>query len=92
MDPHGQVGYYIECLLGGYHGLDVSDLIRGLRPANTASVLPGNLMLSRRLAEAADGERERFQRATSLDEARYANAFGDQAHPALEALIASHSA
>jgi hypothetical protein len=92
MDPHGQVGYYIECLLGGYHGLDVSDLIRGLRPANTASALPDNLVLSSRLAAVTEGERERFQRATSLDDARYASAFSGQRHPALDALIASHAA
>ncbi len=91
MDPHGQVGYYVECLLGGYHGLDVSDLIRGLRPpADTATELLDDLVLSNLVAVTA-GERERFQRATSLDEARYASAFGGQSHPALATLIASHA-
>ena len=92
MDPHGQIGYYIECLLGGYHGLDVSDLIRGLRPSDSATASPSDRVVSSRLAAVTEGERERFQRATSLDETRYARAFGGQAHPALNALIASHAA
>ncbi|HEX4211416.1 MAG TPA: hypothetical protein VHY56_13550 [Candidatus Binataceae bacterium] len=93
MDPHGQVGYYLECLLGGYHGIDVSDLVIALCPkpdaADAEAVQPD---LAGLFAVVTTGERERFQRATSLDEGRYASAFGGQPHPALDSLLGSEHA
>jgi hypothetical protein len=90
MDPHGQVGYYVECLLGGYHGIDVSDLVHALQhQAANENGVRGQEVLADRLAVVTKGERERFQRATSLDEARYVSAFGGQPHPALNALLSS---
>ncbi|MGH8337304.1 MAG: hypothetical protein ACRETL_10910 [Gammaproteobacteria bacterium] len=93
MDPHGQVGYYVECILGGYHGIDVSDLVTALdnQPGNENGVLDQH-GLAGRLAAVTKGERERFQRATSLDEAHYMSAFGSQPHPALGALLSSSGA
>lgn len=90
MDPIGQTGYYLECLLGGYHGLDVSDLI-----ANMGAQLEdgrGNsdgFSLAARVAVIAEGERERFIRATSLDEARYAQVFNARHHPSFAKMMAS---
>jgi hypothetical protein len=91
IDPHGQVGYYVECLLGGYHGIDVSDLITAVHQPGEHNGTPGRHGLTDRLVAVTKGERERFQRATSLDEARYLSAFGGQLHPALEALLSSLS-
>jgi len=90
IDPHGQVGYYVECLLGGYHGIDVSDLVTAVHhPADQHDGVVGKHDLADRLAAVTEGERERFQRATSLDETRYLSAFGGQPHPALCALLSS---
>ena len=75
----GQVGYFVECILGGLHGLGVADLIAGLDPSS-----PLGLELTRRLAAAADGERPRFFTATSLDEMRYRAAFAPPADPRLQ--------
>jgi hypothetical protein len=88
MDPHGQVGYYVECLLGGYHGIDVSDLVTALQhQAGEHNGVAGDHGLTDRLVSVTKGERERFQRATSLDEAGYMSAFGGGPHPALGALL-----
>jgi hypothetical protein len=90
MDPHSQVGYYVECLLGGYHGIDISDLVRALyhQPGKQSRALR-EYALADRLVAVTEGERVRFRRATSLDEARYIGAFGGQAHPSLAALLSS---
>jgi hypothetical protein len=71
LDCAGQIGYFIECALGGLHGLNVADLL-------------GSLELSelhrqefwRAMKFAYAGERERFWRATGLDEERYGRTFG----------------
>jgi len=88
MDPDGQVGYYIECLLGGCHGLDVGDLVGGLVQERAADANPPEFSaLTTRLAKTAMDERGRFLRATSLDEARYASAFSGESHPALASIL-----
>ena len=92
MDPHGQIGYYVECILGGYHGIDVSDLIAMLHKVDKQHGVLGENTLAERFAAVTEGERERFQRATSLDEAQYISAFGGQPHPALDSLLSSHRA
>jgi hypothetical protein len=89
MDPIGQTGYYVECLLGGYHGLNVTDLFANLRPIlETAGTEANQCGLAVQIAALAEGERHRFLRATSLDEERYLRIFGADRHPSLAALIA----
>ena len=70
LDRDGQVGYYVECLMGGIHGLDVADLARGIDPA---SVVGSDL--AGRIAVTLPKERALFLEATSLDESRYRRAF-----------------
>ncbi len=81
LDREGQIGYFVECLLGGWHGLEIGDL---------AANLDGDLrdVIRARLGEAARGERDRFLRATSLDESRYAATFGARPHAALTPMLA----
>jgi hypothetical protein len=76
LDRDGQVGYYVECLLGGFHGLEIADLARDLDQELQHALHP-------RFTHVARGERERFLRATSLDESRYRGAFGDTPHASL---------
>jgi len=82
MDREGQIGYFAECLLGGLHGVAVGDLMASF-DAN-ADWAPG---LARHFHRAARGERERFMRATSLDERRYVDRFGDAPAPSLTPLL-----
>lgn len=70
LDREGQIGYFVECVLGGLHGLNVVDLLAGI---GTSSPLAGDL--ARRLAAIIPHERHFFATATSLDEARYRSAF-----------------
>jgi hypothetical protein len=80
LDHDGQVGYYVECLLGGLHGLEIGDLFRGLEGELERAMHP-------RFNQVAAGERDRFMVATSLDEVRYRGAFGDAPHAALGSLL-----
>jgi hypothetical protein len=89
MDPIGQTGYYLECVLGGYHGLDVSDLITALRPELGPHAEANQAAFAARIATLAEGERERFMRATSLDEDRYLRGFGSAPHASLITLMAT---
>jgi hypothetical protein len=82
LDHDGQVGYFVECVLGGLHGLGVSDLVRGLSLAGRFGV-----DFMRRLAGAAPLERELFLQATSLDESDYRDNFPGQPAQALQALF-----
>ena len=82
MDLEGQIGYFAECLLGGIHGVAVGDLMASF-DAN-ADWTPA---LARLFHRAARGERERFMRATSLDERRYLDRFGDAPAPSLAPLL-----
>jgi hypothetical protein len=70
LDRDGQVGYYVECLMGGIHGLGVADLARGIDPAS-----PVGSDLAGRIAATLPKERALFLEATSLDESRYRRAF-----------------
>ena len=69
-DRAGQIGYYAECVLGGLHGVDVSDLASGF-DADADWVRD----LAAHLGPIASGERERFLEATSIDAARYGERF-----------------
>ncbi|HLW69258.1 MAG TPA: hypothetical protein VKS22_01410 [Candidatus Binataceae bacterium] len=80
----GQVGYFVECILGGVHGLGVADLVAGLDPSS-----PLGLEVKRRLAAAVVDECARFCSATSMDEARYHTAFGGLAEPRLQPFFAA---
>jgi hypothetical protein len=71
LDRDGQVGYFVECLMGGIHGLGVADLARGIDPAS-----PLGVDLAGRIAATLPREQALFLEATSLDESRYRRAFG----------------
>src|SRR5271169_5353906 len=72
-DRAGQIGYYAECVLGGLHGVDVSDLApRFDENAGWARDLAAHL------GPIATGERERFLAATSIDAARYSERFSSR--------------
>jgi hypothetical protein len=70
LDHAGQVGYFVECILGGSHGLAVADLAEGLDPAS-----PLGAEVARRVGAALPRERALFMEATSLDDAGYRRAF-----------------
>jgi hypothetical protein len=80
LDRDGQIGYYVECLLGGLHGLEITDLFRELDDDLVQALHP-------RFHHVVEGERERFMKATSLDEPRYRGAFGDVPHAALHSFL-----
>jgi hypothetical protein len=82
LDHDGQFGYFVECVLGGIHGLGVADLVVGLE---RASELGGNLV--RRIEATLPLERALFMKATSLDEERYRRVFGAEIYPGLAALF-----
>ncbi len=71
-DRAGQIGYYAECVLGGLHGVDVSDLALGFDTDTDADWVRD---LAAHLGPIAAGERERFLAATSIDAARYGERF-----------------
>ena len=83
LDHDGQVGYFVECVLGGLHGLRIGDLVAGLS-------LAGGLEndLARRMAGAVPLEHELFLRATSLDETAYRKCFPGEPTLALQEFFA----
>ena len=87
LDRDGQIGYFVECILGGLHGLGVNDLAAGLDPSSELGA-----EVSRRAIATIPVERSLFMKATSLDDARYRRAFAADPHPNLEALFGSLSA
>ena len=70
LDRDGQVGYFVECLLGGLHGLAVADLV-----ADLAAHEPLGLEVRKRLTAILPLEMSYFAEATSLQEARYRELF-----------------
>jgi hypothetical protein len=82
VDHDGQVGYFVECILGGLHGLGLGDLISGLP-------LTGRFGADfrRRLAAAIPLERELFLQATSLDENAYRKSFPGEPQRELKTLF-----
>ncbi|MBV8362900.1 MAG: hypothetical protein JO189_33940 [Deltaproteobacteria bacterium] len=83
LDHDGQIGYFVECVLGGLHGLGVGDLVAGL-------LLAGEFETEfvQRVASAVPLERELFLQATSLDETGYHKNFPGVPTLALQALFA----
>jgi len=69
-DREGQLGYFVECLLGGMHGLNVDDLIQGT--ADGTALFAG---IADRVAQSAAKETARFLEATSLREHEYRTNF-----------------
>jgi hypothetical protein len=82
MDRQGQMGYFAECVLGGVHGIAVGDLMAGFD-----ADAPWTPDLARHFHRAAKDERERFLRATSLDERRYLERFGNAPARSLAPLL-----
>jgi hypothetical protein len=74
LDRAGQVGYFVECVLGGIHGLGVADLVREIAMESELGS-----EVARRLAATAPREHALFMAATSLDDTRYRRAFGGRA-------------
>jgi hypothetical protein len=70
LDTDGQVGYFVECLMGGIHGLGVADLAEGV---DSTSALGDEL--KRRIAATLPREHALFLEATSLDEHSYRRSF-----------------
>ena len=83
LDHDGQVGYFVECVLGGLHGISVGDLVAELSLARDRRI-----DLMQRVTAAASLERELFLQATSLDEAGYRKSFSGVPTEALQALLA----
>ena len=82
-DRAGQIGYYAECVLGGLHGVGISDLVSKL-DAEGNSVRE----LATHLRPIAQRERARFIEATSLDAARYGERFSSRDASTLARLLA----
>ncbi len=80
LDRDGQMGYFVECLLGGFHGLEIADLFRDLSQDLHQTLRP-------RFHQVVNGERERFMTATSLDEPRYRGAFSGVPHTSLDPFL-----
>jgi hypothetical protein len=85
LDYDGQIGYFVECLLGGLHGLGVGDLVAGLSIAGECGI-----DLMRRMAGAVPLERELFLQATSLDETSYRRSFPGLPTRTLQTLLGPH--
>ena len=71
IDRAGQLGYFLECILGGAHGLWVGDLTTGLDGEAGFYGQLGEL-----LAQSWEAERQHFLTATALTAARYRATFG----------------
>jgi len=82
IDRAGQLEYIAECLLGGFHGIEVGDLIEPLDLNSEAA-----RELAVRLARAAEGEPRRFAEATSLDVTGYQSRFAATRCAAFERLL-----
>ncbi|HVN91833.1 MAG TPA: hypothetical protein VMT61_18605 [Candidatus Binataceae bacterium] len=86
LDTDGQVGYFVECLMGGIHGLGVADLAHGI---DLASSLGADV--KKRIAATLPLEHALFLQATSLDERRYRQAFSGLNDDRLEPFFAALS-
>ena len=83
LDHDGQVGYFVECVLGGLHGLEVGDLVTGL---SLAGGFEADFV--QRITGVIPLEHELFLQATSLDETAYRKNFPDVPMGAWQALFA----
>lgn len=83
LDREGQLGYFVECAMGGFHGTGVGDLL---------GAIDGGGSWRRRLGEiiraVAKEEPGRFLQATSIDEDYYRRNFAAEPHHSLTRLLA----
>lgn len=79
IEPLGQLGYFLECILGGAHGLFVGDLARGLN--GTAE------QVAQLLGQVLSDERRHFLDATALSPAQYRSTFGTAAYSGIQDLF-----
>ena len=80
IDAVGQLGYFLDCILGGMHGLFVGDLMAGLDGALEQVAE----MLGRVFAD----EHRHFLDATALTAEGYRATFGSTAHSGIGHLLA----
>jgi hypothetical protein len=83
LDHDGQVGYFVECVLGGLHGLGVGDLVAELSLADEFEA-----DFVQRITGVIPLEHELFLQATSLDETAYRKNFPGVPARAWQALFA----
>lgn len=79
IDPAGQLGYFLECILGGAHGLFIGDL--------TAELNGCAQQLAQLMGRIFDDERRHFLEATALSAARYRQTFGTISGSGIESLF-----
>jgi hypothetical protein len=79
IEPAGQLGYFMECILGGAHGLFVGDLLSGLNGATS--------QLAQLLGEVIEHEHRHFLDATALSVVRYREIFGDISSSGIQSLF-----
>ena len=82
IDALGQLGYFLECILGGAHGLFVGDLLAGLEDARERLE-----QLAELLRRALDNEHRHFLDATALTAPRYRATFGTISQSGIEHLF-----
>jgi hypothetical protein len=84
IDRAGQIGYFVECILGGVHGLAVGDLAGAVDLSS-----PTGRELSRLFAAAQAAERSHFLNATALSASQYRERFAASPHPSIAAFTGS---
>jgi len=67
-----QLTYFLSCILGGVHGINVRDLLSPVREESTLAE-----QLRKRLRQRLAVEREQFVAVTTLSSEHYQRAFGD---------------
>ncbi len=82
IDRAGQIGYFVESILGGLHGIGVGDLIAGI-DIETAL----GREVARHFAKAAAREHEFRLKATSLSASEHRERFGADPDPSLTPLL-----
>jgi len=83
IDYQGQLGYFLECILGGLHGMWIGDLLAGLEIEHQAI---RDFVCE--LAKAFTLERDHFMSATSLTSARYRERFGGVSRSGMQPFLA----
>ncbi len=83
LDREGQLGYFVECALGGFHGIEVGDLLRAVDGRKDG----WRARFAAMLRAAASEERARFLEATSMSEESYRRNFAES-HTSLARLLA----
>ncbi|MBF6568619.1 MAG: hypothetical protein IVW54_07070 [Candidatus Binataceae bacterium] len=82
IDREGQLGYFVECALGGYHGTEIGDLL-----GEGGSESEWRRRLGEIIRAVAGQELANFLHATSIDEPYYRRNFTAQPHRSLDRLL-----